>query len=218
MMKHSWILSILFAVVIDSCKDMGSNVPLTPPTTSPQIVSIQPDSAFIGDTLMVIGTNFGGLQGTSILSVGGTIADTVFLWSDTEIQAKIPARAVSGAVIVRVGGTASNSVPYTVRGTFAPTVSFANDVLAVFKSSGAGCTGCHGGQNNLYLDSYDSLMSGNSFHGPVVTKGDGEGSVIIKKLRGTAGFGVRMPFGGQPLNDTTIAKISLWITQGARNN
>ena len=36
---------------------------------------------------------------------------------------------------------------------------------------------------------YQHLMLGTSLHGPVVTPGNGEGSVIIKKLRGTAGFG-----------------------------
>jgi len=61
-------------------------------------------------------------------------------------------------------------------------------------------------------------MLGTSLHGPVVTPGNGEGSVIIKKLAGTAGFGSQMPFGGQPLPDSTINKISLWITQGALND
>ena len=83
---------------IDGCTDMGSNVPL--PAAVPTITAIQPDSAFAGDTLKIIGTNFGATQGSSTVSVGGAIADTVYLWSATEIDVKVPASAVTGNVIV----------------------------------------------------------------------------------------------------------------------
>ena len=69
------------------------------------------------------------------------------------------------------------------------------------------------------VDSYAHLMLGTSLHGPVVTPGNGEGSVIIKKLRGTAGFGGRMPLRAARISPmSTINKISLWITQGAQDN
>jgi hypothetical protein len=185
--------------------------------TPPHIASVQPDSAFAGDTLKIVGTDFGASKGSSSVTVGGKNADTIYLWSATEIRLKIPATAVTGNVIVTVGGTASNAVTFKVRGTVVADVSFAGDVLPVFVS--AGCTGCHGGTNNLRVDTYARLMSGTSDHGPVVTAGNGEGSVIIKKLRGTASFGGRMPASGPPfLDNATIDKISLWITQGAKNN
>ncbi len=184
--------------------------------TAPHIASVQPDSAFTGDTLKIVGTDFGATQGSSTVTVGGKNADTIYNWSATEIRLKIPAAAATGNVILTVGGTASNAVTFKVRGTVVPDVSFRNDVLPVFVS--AGCTGCHGGTNNLQVDSQPHLMLGNSNNGPVVTIGNGEGSVIIKKLRGTAPFGVRMPQGGPYLANSTIDKISLWITQGAKDN
>jgi hypothetical protein len=201
--------------VIGGCSDMGSNLPK--PAGQPHITSMQPDSAFAGDTLKIVGTDFGASKGSSTISVGGANADTIYLWSSTEIRLKIPAFAVTGNVTVTVAGTASNAVTFKVRGTVVPAISFTNDVFPIFVS--AGCTSCHGGTNSLFVDTYAHLMSGTSQHGPVVTAGNGEGSVIIKKLRGTASFGGRMPASGPPyLDNATIDKISLWITQGAKNN
>jgi IPT/TIG domain len=218
-MKNASFIGIFVVMVFAGmcgCADMGSDVPQ--PASVPTITALQPDSAFAGDTLKIVGTNFGATQGSSIVSVGGTIAGTIYLWSAVEIDVKVPVSAVTGNVRVTVGGATSNAPAFKLRGAVVPSVSFSNDVLPVFQSRG--CTGCHGdgGANNLDVNSYQHLMLGTSNHGPVVTPGNGEGSVIIKKLRGTAGFGSQMPFGGSPLPDTTIALISLWITQGALNN
>jgi len=216
-MKNVSLIGVFVVIVlagIDGCTDMGSNVPQQ--IIVPAITAIQPDSAFTGDTLKIFGTNFGATQGSSAVSVGGTIADTVYLWSATEIDVKVPASAATGSVTVTVGGATSNAPTFIVRGAVVANVSFKNNVLPVFQNTG--CTSCHGGTNNLYVDSYAHLMLGTSLHGPVVTPGNGEGSVIIKKLRGTAGFGSRMPEGGPYLPDSTISTISLWITQGALNN
>lgn len=113
--------------------------------------------------------------------------------------------------------------------TSSDTVHFATDVLPLFTGTKYGCTGCHGSQNNLFLDSYNGVLSGNSgystasasLHGPVVTPGDGEGSIIVKKLRGSpTGWtpSARMPFGGNPMDEADIQKIVTWIDQGALNN
>ena len=208
------VFTVIVVVGIGGCTDMGSDVPQ--PVVVPAITAIQPDSAFAGDTLKIFGTNFGATEGSSFVSVGGTIGDTVYLWSATEIDVKVPASAVTGNVNVTVLGTTSNSLAFKIRGAVVPTISFSNDVFPIFQSKG--CVSCHGGNGNLFLDNYHDLMSGTSSHGPVVTPGNGEGSVIIKKLRGTAGFGSQMPLGGPYLPDATIALISLWITQGALNN
>lgn len=215
-MIRTYFLVVLFSAilfgVIGGCSDMGSNTP-----TAPHITSVQPDSAFAGDTLKIVGTDFGASKGSSTVAVGGKNADTIYVWGATEIRLKIPATAVTGSVSVTVGGTASNAVTFKVRGTVVADVSFAIDVSPVFVSKG--CTGCHGGTNNLRVETYAQLMLGTSVHGPVVTPGNGEGSVIIKKLRGTATFaGDRMPQGGPYLSDSVIDKLSLWITQGAKNN
>jgi hypothetical protein len=207
-------VSATFLAVIGGCSDMGSNPPK--PAGPPHITSFQPDSAFAGDTLKIVGTDFGASKGSSTVTVGGKNADTIYLWSANEIRLKIPAAAVTGNVTVTVGGTASNAVTFKVRGTVVADVSFVLDVAPVFANNG--CVGCHGGTNNLRVDTYARLMLGTSLNGPVITPGNGEGSVIIKKLRGTASFGDRMPQGGPFLSNSVIDKISLWITQGAKNN
>lgn len=100
--------------------------------------------------------------------------------------------------------------------TQSDTISFSGYVLPTFVQYG--CTGCHGGQNNLFVNSYSNLMLGNSDHGPVVIPFNSSGSILIQKLRGTASFGVRMPLGGPYLPSSTIDNIALWIDQGALDN
>ena len=93
-------------------------------------------------------------------------------------------------------------------------VDYNNSIQPVFDERCATAS-CHGtGSGGLYLTSYAQLMAGTSNHGPVVIPGDGEGSILVQKLRGTAGFGSAMPLSG-PLSDDTIDLISLWIDEGA---
>ena len=77
------------------------------------------------------------------------------------------------------------------------------------------CTGCHGGYSGLSLSTYTNLMAGGN-SGAVVTPGDGSGSRLVKKLRGTAGD--RMPQDGVYWNDTDINLIETWINEGALDN
>lgn len=218
-MKNIFLKSVITFLLIggfDSCTDMGTAP--KPPSHDPPILShVFPDSGFAGDTVTIIGKNFGSSQGSSTVKFGSVVVTEILSWQDTVIIVKIP-NGASGIIslTVTVGGSVSNGA--TFNGLSAPTltVSFANDVEPLFVSYG--CTSCHGGTNNLFVDSYAHLMAGNSLHGPVVTPGDGEGSVIIEKLRGTASFGVRMPQGGPYLPDSLIAKISTWITEGAHDN
>lgn len=297
--RFVWAVVAAFALQY-GCNDLGTDPPPSPPTIpAPVIASILPDSAAVGDTIRVVGTNFGPVRGTSVLTIGGQAATVVPNWSDTLISAKIPGSASSSGVTVTVGTKTSAVFPYRIIGTIvipAPAISglssdsvttgdtvrisgtnfgstqgsssvtigsqapasivnwsatevrivlpyyalgdsvkitvagktsngarlnarvfrFAADLAPIFLSNG--CTSCHGGTNNLFVDSYTNLMAGTSLHGPVVTAGSGESSKIVLKLRGTAGFGVRMPQGGSALPDQLINKISVWITQGALNN
>ena len=97
------------------------------------------------------------------------------------------------------------------------TVSFAASVLPVLTAN-CGGGNCHlsgKSQVGLSLETYASLMAG-SDNGPVVIAGDGAGSLIIRKLRGTAG--TRMPQGNLALPGSTISTIEIWIDQGALDN
>ncbi len=90
-------------------------------------------------------------------------------------------------------------------------VNFSTEIMPLFSS----CTGCHGDSGGLSLSSYNSLMTGGN-SGAVVTPGDGSGSLLVKKLRGTAG--TQMPKDQAPLNDSTINLIETWINEGALDN
>ncbi len=81
----------------------------------------------------------------------------------------------------------------------------------------ANCTGCHGDQNprgRLDLNSFARMLQGGESGAPL-TPGNPGASLIIRKLRGTAG-GDRMPMGKPPLADDVIAKFEKWIAGGAK--
>lgn len=209
-----WLL-----VVAMACRDAGTEIPPADPGgpgVAAVISGVFPDSAAAGDTILVVGTGFGDVQGSSVVNIGGGASTVVVTWSSTRIIAGVPVGSATGSVTVTVGGLASNAQAFRVLPAAQARVSYAGQVVPLLTSNG--CTGCHGGTNNLFVTPYASLMAGTSNHGPVVTPYDGEGSVIIKKLRGTAGFGNRMPQGGTPLSEANIELIARWIKQGAKNN
>lgn len=86
------------------------------------------------------------------------------------------------------------------------------------------CTGCHAGSGapaGLRLDeanSYALLVGVASAQVPSlqrVNAGRPDDSYLVQKLEGRAAVGVRMPFGGPYLDDTTIAVVRQWIAAGA---
>jgi len=155
---------------------------------------------------------------------GGTVAAVpAGAWSDTGIPVLVPASAVSGPVVVKVGTTASGSQGFQL----APAViSFAQDISrGIFDSNG--CAGCHNfspynshfpGNPGLDVNSYQTLMAGNSQHGPVVRRRHSATSLLWQKLTPAPPVGSRMPQGGPYLDSASIQKVADWIDQGARNN
>lgn len=98
--------------------------------------------------------------------------------------------------------------------TTVSTISFQSDVIPIFNKYG--CIGCHGGSGGLNLGTVNELKT-TGIHTPVIVSGNGAGSILITKMRGTAGFGTIMP-PGNSATENEIAKISLWIDQGAKDN
>ena len=93
------------------------------------------------------------------------------------------------------------------------------------------CVTCHtnvgrnpAGQMNLLHDlAFDQIVNASSSQKPGVPRikpGDPDGSYMIQKLQGTAGFtGRRMPFNGPPyLTDGQILILRRWIEIGAPRN
>lgn len=98
------------------------------------------------------------------------------------------------------------------------TVSFANDVLPIFRQR---CAECHGGENedgevrtevSLNLLEYERAMAGSEF-GTVIEAGDPANSFLLDMIMdGT------MPEQGDPVPAEEIALIRAWIEAGAPNN
>lgn len=74
------------------------------PTAEPRIDRVSTFFGKAGDTVVVIGTNFGDYQWGSKVYVGNTQAETdgVVRWSNTIIEVKIPEGARSGGVWVMI--------------------------------------------------------------------------------------------------------------------
>jgi hypothetical protein len=81
----------------------------------PSITGLSPISGPVGTSITISGANFGTSQGTSTVTFGGA-ALTPASWNGTSIMISVPngAAAGSSAVVVTVGGLASNSVNFLV--------------------------------------------------------------------------------------------------------
>ena len=93
-------------------------------------------------------------------------------------------------------------------------VSWSGDILPILQQNS--CVFCHGGSGRLNLDNYAALMRGGE-SGPVVIPGDGDNSLLYKRVDGFSA-GDRMPRGGARLDQSLIDKIRDWINEGALDN
>ncbi len=134
---------------------------------------------------------------------------------------------VAGAVMVSLGAFESGApgTPDALRAPSATassarqdTVSFADDILPIFRQR---CAECHGGEDengevrtevSLNLLEYERVMAGSEF-GTVVEAGDPANSFLLDRIvDGT------MPEQGDPVPEEEIALIRAWIEAGALNN
>lgn len=191
-------------LIVSACEDQGNPVSTNIPV--PEISSITPDSASVGDTISITGKNFTSTKGT--VKFGSVNADTIVLWSDTLIRVKIPSSATSSNVVVTAGGVSSAGKQFKIIGTVT-FISFANDIRPLITSYG--CAGCHPGNGGFSVATHATIITR-------VTAGNGDGSLLVQKLRGTAP-GARMPNGGPNFMTTAeMQKFVDWINQGALNN
>lgn len=188
---------------IAACEDQGD--PVSSSNPAPVISSITPDSGNVGDTVSITGKNFTSVKGT--VKFGSVNADTIAVWSDTLIRVKVPSAAATGNVVVTAGGVSSAGKQFKVIGTVT-LISFANDIRPLITAYG--CGGCHPGNGGFSVATHATIITR-------VTVGDGEGSLIVRKLKGTAS-GSRMPQGGPFMTNAEIQKFVDWINQGALNN
>lgn len=92
-------------------------------------------------------------------------------------------------------------------------VQFVRDLAPIIVST---CIDCHGGMQpagRLTLTTFAGLLRGGD-SGQVVSPGKPDESLLVRKLKGTAGQ--RMPLRKEPLDDATIAKFATWVAEGAK--
>ena len=97
----------------DTTKGMNASRVAIPNPTPPSITTLNPTSGPVNWGVTINGTNFGATQGSSQVTFFGTAA-TPTAWANGSISVPVPAGAMTGPVVVAVGGTPSNGVAFTV--------------------------------------------------------------------------------------------------------
>ncbi len=128
------------------------------------VTSISPTSGAVGSVVRIFGTGFGSAQTTSTVDFYGTSA-SLQSWSDTEIDAIVPAGASTGSVDVGVGELLWYGPQFTLTRTTQLTDSKSNQshytsaliggVWLPTLSQGSGCSSCTQRGNISYT--YDSF-------------------------------------------------------------
>ena len=150
-----------------------------------------------------------------------TMNDTV---ATVDASGVITAVANGSAIVTTSYAGKSDSITVTI--AVPQPVSFSAKILPRFTAGQSSCTtsNCHPGsgfaERNLRMNSYANMMSGTSQNGPVVTPGDGAGSLLVRVLRGpvSAPATPQMPQLKTKFSSAFIDTVQLWIDQGALNN
>jgi len=111
-MKQS-ILSIAIILVSVFCLNSCGNSN-TPNNSTPKITSITPDSGYIGDVILISGSNFGNIRGKSAIYFNNQPAVDYVSWNDTLINMKVPAGATTGKVMLTINSVNSNGIDFRV--------------------------------------------------------------------------------------------------------
>ena len=131
--------------------------------------------------------------------------------------------AAAGLALI-LAGCSDMGDPVSMVAPHPTTVSYQNDVRAIFNTRGCLNPNCHGdGFSEItgMLSSYDNFVNRTSFsYGPalIVKPLDPPASVLYNKIEDTGLYGQLMPFGGSQIPQAERDLIRNWILQGAQNN
>jgi mono/diheme cytochrome c family protein len=131
-----------------------------------------------------------------------------------------PAMGVATAFAVAAAVGAAMVTPATRAGAAQQPISFAEDIMPIFRGR---CVSCHqpGGpgyqKSGLDLTTYAGLMKGTKF-GKMVIPGDPNSSNLMWLLDWRASPDLRMPHGKKKLSTCDRDAIRAWIREGAKNN
>lgn len=82
---------------------------------APSISYLDPSKGKPGDHVIIYGSNFGTNSSLGSVTFGGVKATEINLWTNTFVNATVPASAVTGDIIVTVNNVASNGMPFEVQ-------------------------------------------------------------------------------------------------------
>ena len=83
-------------------------------TAIPIIISLDVVKANTGQTIGIIGSNFGDAQGSSYVTFAGVKATIFSSWTNTKIAVTVPDNAATGKVVVWINSLPSNGVDLTI--------------------------------------------------------------------------------------------------------
>ena len=97
------------------------------------------------------------------------------------------------------------------------TLTYKKDIAPVFKKY---CLPCHTedqmNPSELYLDSYENIMTGGK-HGKPLMVGKPDSSILIQKTSAKPPFGDPMPMKRKvPFPEDTLGMLKAWIKEGAK--
>jgi len=87
-------------------------------SSSPQITALTLLIGQPGQTLKLVGKNFGATQGNSYVEFNGTKVTQYGTWSDIQISVTVPSGATSGDVIAYINGVPTNGKYFTIQSAF----------------------------------------------------------------------------------------------------
>jgi hypothetical protein len=217
--KQSFFIILIVAfiiVVIDSCKDIGTELP----SASGLSASSTQVSVVKGASKQI--TLSGGKSPYSIKRQPNVAKATVSLASSNLTISGIDTGSTNTLVAdSKIPIADSLEIIISILAS-PPLVSFSNQIQPIFNLNGQ-CTGCHGGSGGLTVTagvSYNNLVNVNAQSSCTSLKRvrpfDAVNSVLYKKVSGST-CGSQMPLGGA-LSTSDIALIRDWINQGANNN
>ena len=138
------------------------NAGLTPPT----LTSLSVNTGPVGTTVILTGTTFSTVQGTSTVTFNGTAA-TATAWSNTSITVTVPAGATTGLVRVTVAGNQTAGITFTVT-TSGSTACGNGATLPLCDATNTGLAGAGISEASLVTTGVQSTY-GTAFNGQTIS-------------------------------------------------
>lgn len=104
----SALCTLCLLLVVASCTGGGGTEEEQLPGTEPSIFGLSKSSVNAGESLSIIGSNFGLLQGSGTVTLNG-VPLTVNAWGENQIDVTVPSGVSSGIVVVTQNGRSSES-------------------------------------------------------------------------------------------------------------